>query len=186
MGNDVLPNWNLSLDYLFQAMNYALLPLICLLFATSCEFQTNSNLSNSSFSGTGTNGLIERQEALAKEIELVEHDFGDAVFQLNNTNSVGFVAKVEPLVDRLEKISKELDTLGPFPASLRDATLKSLGDVEKTLPHLAPLQPEAVKITPVMEKYVSAWSSVMDKARLLIEAQREPSGINTNGQGDKP
>jgi hypothetical protein len=163
-------------------MNYSILTLIGLLFATSCESQTNSHLSNGGFSGTRTNGVIEKQEAIAKEIVFVEHDFGDAVFQLNNTNAVGFMAKVDPLVDRLEKISKELDTLGPFPAGLRDTTLKKLDDTEKTLPHLGPLQPEAVTITPVMEKYVSVWSSVMGKAGLLIAAKGESPGINPNGQ----
>jgi hypothetical protein len=168
-------------------MNYSILALIGLLFVTACESQTNSNLSNGSFLGTRTNGVLEKQEAIAKEIVFVEREFGDAVVQLNHTNTVGFMAKVEPLVGRLEKASKELDTLGPFPAGLRDATLKKLDDAEKTLPHLGPLQPEAVKIAPVMGKYVSAWSSVMDKAGLLIEAKGASSGNNTNGQGpNKP
>ncbi len=168
-------------------MNYSILALIGLLFLTSCESQTNSRLSNGDFSGTRKNGVLEKQEAIAKEIVFVEHDFGDAVFQLNNTNAVGFLAKVDPLVDRLEIISKELETLGPFPVGLRDATLKKLNDAEMTLPYLGPLQPEAVKITPVMDKYISAWSSVMDRAGLFVGAKGESSGINTNGQGaNKP
>ena len=125
--------------------------------------------------------LEKRQEAVANEIVSIEYGFGDALLQLNNTNIVGFTTKMQPLADRLEKISKELDTLGPFPSDLREFTLKKLDDTEKTLPHIKPLQPEAVKIIPVMQKYVSAWISVTDKAGLLIEAKGELPGINTNG-----
>lgn len=174
MGNDVLPNWNLSLNYLFQSMNYPILLLICLLFATSCKSQTNSIQSNRGSKETHTNSVLKSQEAIAKEILSIEYAVGDAMSKLNNTNAVDFVTKVEPLTDRLGKISKELDALGPFPVGLRDATLKKLDDAEKKMPHPGSLQPEAAKIiAPIMDKYLSAWISVTDKADLLVEANKK-------------
>jgi hypothetical protein len=164
-------------------MRLQIFALVGLLLATSCKSQTNSTQSNLDSKETHTNAVLKSQEAVAREIVLVEHDFGDAIFQLNNTNTVGFVSTMEPLTDRLEKISKELDMLGPFPTGLREATLKKLDSAEKNMPHLGTLQPEAAKIAPVMEKYVSAWSSVMDKAGLLVGAKGESSSINTNRQG---
>lgn len=200
MGKDGLPNWSLSLNCLFQVMKYQIFTLIGLLLVTSCKPQPNSHLPNGDSTVVRTNGVIKNQEAIAKEIVSIEYAFGDAMVQLNNTNAVVFVAEVESLADRLDKISKELDALGLFPAGLREATLKKLNDDGEALAQLiqsrkasgslkpGSLQPEVAKITdPAVDKYFSAMAPVMRKAGLLIEAKREASGINTNGQGtNKP
>jgi len=136
------------------------------------------------------NSLEKRQEAIAKEIDSIEYAAGDALLRLNNTNAVNFAAEMNSLSDRLDKISKELDILGPFPASLREATLKKLDDVEKALlPRLqikiksmSP-QPEVGEImAPAVARYLSAGTSVKDKAGLLIGTKGESSGLNTNGK----
>ena len=148
-----------------------LLPFLMLALCGCCEAQ-KTNVS-----------LEKRQEAIAKEIISIEYTFGETVFQLNNTKAVGFVVKAESLTDRLDKTSKELDTLGRFPIGLRKATLEKLDDDEKALAKLTSskkidlLQPEAVKITmPAAAKYFSARASVIRKAGLYWS-----NSIDTNG-----
>lgn len=126
--------------------------------------------------------LEKRQEAIAKEIVLIQYAFADAVFHLNNTNAVSFVAKAESLADRLDKISNELDILGRFPMSLRKATLKKLDGDDKAFAKDIPripsgsLRPEVAKITnPAVERFFSASVPVGMKAGLYY------SGTDTNG-----
>ena len=170
-------------------MNYLLFALIGSLLVTSCDAQTNSNLPSGGSTGLRTNGVIENQEAIAKEIVSIEHAFGDAMLQFNNTNTVAFVTEVKSLTERLDRLSKEFDVTGTFPIGLREATLKQMDDIEKTSPHPRPLRPEDAKdvdtITSVTEKYISVWVSVTDKAGLSIGAKGEASGVDANNQGTK-
>ncbi|OQB89170.1 MAG: hypothetical protein BWX84_02546 [Verrucomicrobia bacterium ADurb.Bin118] len=153
--------------------------LMALLFMASCNTRQNAYLPDGDSNGLRTHGEIRGQEALAKEIVSIQHDFGDAMLHLDNTNATNFVAKVGVLADRLEKISEELDRAGSFPASLREATLKKLDDDEKAFAQLWKstvrndlLQPEVAKITdPAVDRFFSVSGSVMMKAGLLIEAK---------------
>jgi hypothetical protein len=130
----------------------------------------------------GENSLEKRQEAIAKEIVSIQYDFTDALFHINDTNAVSLLAKTESLTDRLDKISKELDTVGRFPLSLRKATLKKMDDDEKVYAKLMPkfkqgsLQPETIiTMETVFEKYHSASEPVEMKAGLYY------NGTDTNG-----
>jgi hypothetical protein len=89
-------------------MNSKIFALIGLLLVTSCDTQPNVRPPVGDSTGLGTDGVLKSQEAIATEILSIQYTVGDAMFQLNNTNAIGFVAKVEPLADRLEKISKSL------------------------------------------------------------------------------
>ena len=133
---------------------------------------------------------------MANEIISIQYAYGDAFAQLNDNNAVEFAAKVESLADRLEQISKELDAVGPFPADLREATIKKLIDANKAMEQLlrskngsgllrnTPLPLNALEIIrPVIKKYFAAWVSVRTKARLYIEAADGLPGIHTNYQG---
>lgn len=172
-------------------LNHFIFAIGGLLLLASCEKQSKSPMLQGDFNGARTRSAVRSQEAIAKEILSIEYNLGDEMVQLNNTNAVGFVAKVKALAERLDQISKELDGLGPFPPDLRKATLKKLDDAEKVLAQLFQsrkssdsLQPEDAKtINPVMEKYLSAWISVLEKARLFIEAKKEVSAADANGQG---
>ena len=159
-----------------------------LLLVTSCKSQKTSNLPNHDFTGAQTNAVLRTQESIAKEIVSIDYAFGDALLRLNNTNAVNFAAETDSLSDRLDKISNELDALGPFPASLREATLIKLDSVEKALSQplqikiesLSP-QPEVGEIiAPAVARCLSSRLSVKDKAGLLVEAKGGSSGINTN------
>jgi hypothetical protein len=153
--------------------------LVSLLFVTSCNTRQDAGLSDHKSKDARTHEKAGRKEAIAKEIISIQYAFGDAVLHLRDTGATIFVAKVEALADRLERIAAELDRLGSFPASLREATLKRLDDDEKALPQLVknrtrsgPLPPEIAKITnPAVDRYFSASGSVMLKAGLLIEAK---------------
>jgi hypothetical protein len=147
-----------------------LLPFLMLCFYGCCEPQKANN------------SFEKRQEAIAKEIVFIQYDFTDAFLHINDTNAVSLVAKTESLADRLDKISKELDTLGRFPLSLRKATLKKMDDDEKVLAKLSPrfeqgsLKPETVQIMEtVFEKFFSASEPVDMKAGLYY------NGTDTNG-----
>lgn len=153
---------------------------MALLFMTSCNTRQGVCLLDGEPNGSWTHEGIRRQEAIAKEIISIQHAFGDAVLHLDNTNATNFVAKVGVLADRLEKISEELDSLGSFPARLREATLKKLDDDEKAFSQHEKstvrndsLQSEVAKITvPAADRYFLVSGSVMMKAGLLIEASR--------------
>lgn len=174
-------------------MNCQIFAVMGLLLVASCTPQPKSHMQDSDSAGMPTNGVLKNQEAIAKEIVSIEYAFGNAVVQLNDTNAVSFVAEVKSLSDRLDKISKELDTLGPFPAGLREATLKKLDDDEKAITQVSPsrttagsLQPEAVKIIePAVDRYFSARASVVMKAGVFVEAKGGASGESgsemTNG-----
>jgi hypothetical protein len=177
LGEGSLPNWNLSLTCLFRIMKYQTVAFIGLLLVTSCGHRPNFNQPTHDPVRARTNEVLKTQEAIAREIPSIEYAFADAMF---HTNAIVIVADLQPLVDRLEKISKELDALGPFPDGLREATTKKLIDVDKNLYRLSqskkpgPLQPETAKvIDPVVDRYFSAWASVMMKAGLEIKAEKE-------------
>jgi hypothetical protein len=133
----------------------------------------------------------ERQETIAKEIVSIESSFCVDLVQLNNANAVDFVAKVESLAGRLDEISKELDTLGPFPKALRADTLKKLEDADKIFAKKNqsrtssfPLEPKAAKtIEPSGTRCFSAMAPVMMKAGLYFDAAGGVPDIDTDGQG---
>ena len=98
-------------------MNHLILAMIGLLLLASCEAQPKSHLQDGDSTGARTKGTIKSQEAIAKDIVSIERAFGDAVIRVDNTNdATAFAAKVESWVNRLDQISKELDTLGSFSA----------------------------------------------------------------------
>ena len=128
------------------------------------------------------NSVAKRQEAIAKEIVSIAHDFTDAFIHINDANAASLPAKTESLAGRLDKISAELDTLGRFPLSLRKATLNKMDGDEKVYAKLMPrfkqgsLQPETIKIMEtVFERYMSASQPVEMKAGLYF------NGTATNG-----
>jgi hypothetical protein len=128
------------------------------------------------------NSAEKRQEAIANEIVSIANDFLDAFTHINDTNAVSLMVKTESLTERLDKMSKELDTLGRFPLSLREATLEKLDVDEKVFAKLSPifeqgtLKPETVKIMEtVFEKYFSASKPIEMKAGLYY------NGTDTNG-----
>jgi len=160
-------------------MKPQILALITLLFMASCNSRQDAHPPASNSNGSRTHGEIREQEAIAKEIAAIQHAFGDAMFHLDNANATNFVAKVGVLADRLGKISEELDRVGSFPTSLREATLKKLDDDENAFAQLGKgavrndsLQPEVAKITdPAVDRFFSVSGSVMMKAGLLVEAK---------------
>ena len=128
----------------------------------------------------------DRQAAIAREITDIEFRFAEAVFQLNNTNAADFVAEAESLANHLQKISNDLDTLGPLPVGLRDTTLKKLNDTEAinklklSKKTSVTLRPEVAKITdPAVERYFSESASVMMKAGLVTDAKGNPIDVKT-------
>ena len=133
--------------------------------------------------------LDKHQEAIANEIVSIEYAGGDALLRLNNTNAVNFVAEMDSFSDRLDKISKELDMLGSFPPSLREATLKKLDAVEKALSPRLQIKVKSISPQPefgeiiasALARNMSANLSVKDKAGLLIETNVNPVDLNTNG-----
>ena len=147
-----------------------LLPFLMLFLYGCCEpLKTN-------------NSTEKRQEAIANEIVSIQYDFDDAFFHINDTNAVSLATKAESLANHLDKISKELDTLGRFPLSLRKATLKKMDNDEKAFSKLLPvselgsLRPETVKIMETaFERYYSAAEPVNMKAGLYY------NGTDTNG-----
>jgi F0F1-type ATP synthase membrane subunit b/b' len=128
--------------------------------------------------------LHERQEAVANEIVSIESDYTKALVSLNNANATNFVIKANSLADRLEAISKELDTLGLFSMELRKATLAKMDKLENDDKDFAKLRQNGMKldlqpkvaetVTPIMERYLSASVDVNDKVGLLLDAKGNP------------
>jgi len=128
--------------------------------------------------------LHERQEAVANEIVSIESDYTKALVSLNNANATDFVIKANSLADRLEAISKELDTLGLFSMDLRKATLAKMDKLENDDKDFAKLRQNVMKldlqlkvaetVTPAMDRYLSASVDVNDKVGLLLDAKGNP------------
>jgi hypothetical protein len=132
--------------------------------------------------------LEKQQEAIATEIVSIQHAFVEVMIQLNNTNAAAFATKADHLINRLDKILKDLDTLGRFPMDLREATLKKLGEDDKASEKLLQsakvssspqLQPEVLKILESRyERYFSAFGSIDMKAGLYYYTT---NSTDTNG-----
>jgi hypothetical protein len=144
-----------------------------LLFVLSCERQSKPIKSRGDTGGVPMGRMVRNQKVIAKEIVSILYAFGEALARADNTDAEGFATEVDLLSSRLENISKELDTLGPFPPNLRKATRKEIDEKGKDIAHLRkeavsrPLQPEALRITEnAGERFFQAWGSVAAKAGL--------------------
>jgi len=127
--------------------------------------------------------LEKRQAAIANEIV---SNYTKAILNCKNTNAADFVTTSDSLANRLEVISKELDKSGPLPMDLRKATLEKLADLDKKevfeqnkMPPI--LQAQLTNtIIPIMQRYMSAWLSVMPKAGLVTDAKGNLVDVDTN------
>ena len=150
-----------------------LFAVVGLLFVLSCERQLKPIKSQGDSSGVPMGRVVRSQRDLAKEIVSIIYAFGEALARADNTDGASFASEVDLLSSRLEKISKELDTLGPFSPSLREATRKEIDDKGRIIAQLRskavsrPLQPEILRLTEnAGDRFFQAWGSVAAKAGL--------------------
>lgn len=161
-------------------MNAKVFLLVTFTFVSACEKQQDSRMSGSNSEDVRANGTVRSHESIAREIISIGHSFGEAVVQVTNTDdAVAFAAKVDSFVSRLDEISRELDSVGPFSAGLRDAILKELDIKGRTIADLNqhksasdPLNSEAAKVLgDAADKYFPAWLSVAMRAGLTYETK---------------
>jgi hypothetical protein len=153
----------------------SIITVCSLIFLLSCSRQTVAVNSQDKAGGTMTG---KRQKALAEEIVSVQNAFGEALVRASKTKGVSFPSDVDPLSGRLEKVSKELDTIGPLPSSLREIIGKAIDDkgkdilkrVRKNLS--GPMQPEIQRnYEDAGDRYFRGWGEVCAKAGLDMEAK---------------
>jgi hypothetical protein len=97
--------------------------------------------------------------------------FGKAVVRTDKTD---WASDVDLLSTRLENISEELDTLGPFPPGLREATKKQIDAKGQLITQRSqtteprPLLPPAILKAndSAADRFFEAWGSVSFKAGL--------------------
>ena len=123
-------------------------------------------------------------ESIANEIITIQQLSMVVLCLVNNTNVHEFSKMMAYLSTSLVKIERELDTLGPLPASLREVTLRSQEERFKSLEPLlelrnaqGPLNLELQKLfTPFMEDYFQNSLSVVLKAGLTVKATNGARG----------
>jgi hypothetical protein len=149
---------------------------LCLL---SCDQQAEPHKSPEELKRMSVDSVAKKQRDLSDEIVSVELDFAKALEHANKTVGASFAADVDKLSARLEKVSKELDTLGSFSSDLQDETRKRIDDNGNKISQLTrniswrPMQPNTQKLTEQAgDRYFQVWGDVCNKAGIDRDAER--------------
>ena len=167
-----------------------------LLFDLTCKRQSQS-IKSQGDSLRGSLGRVERSQAdIAKEIVLICSAYFEALVQMDRNSKksvVRFASKADLFSSRLEDLAKEIDTHGPFPPSLCEATRKQLDNIHDTYKRdgkkgKVAREPMPDDIARIYEKavvrFLVAWGSVGDKAGITVAVDKEKSSEKTTKDGE--